>query len=344
MARIIGTPGESAASRGLLFIILPVVALSILGGVSFWAYSHSAEQGGCVGTILIVGMLLGYVFWMRRDLAEMIEMIREGGNFLKGARGELQVHQVLKSLPDEFIVFHDFHPVDLATGRPAKWNVDHIVVGPTGVFVIDAKNYKHAFVQSADKNGFTRSNVKQAQRNALELKTRLARWSRDELARLFVVPVVAYTQPEARLERLREGAVRTIPLRLLVNEVMSHSEAAIDQEKAGRIARMLYAQLPTDLQAAFKPEFDSFGALSKAARYAAREARLEAQAEVEMAHTETPQVGLSEATVEIPEICPRCGGRLVRRTARNGERAGKPFLGCDNYRKTGCRHVSNLEE
>lgn len=87
MARIIGTPGESAASRGLLFIILPVVALSILGGVSFWAYSHSAEQGGCVGTILIVGMLLGYVFWMRRDLAEMIEMIREGGNFLKGARG-----------------------------------------------------------------------------------------------------------------------------------------------------------------------------------------------------------------------------------------------------------------
>ncbi|MHB1475731.1 MAG: nuclease-related domain-containing protein [Dermatophilaceae bacterium] len=328
----------------MLFIVFPVVALSLLGGLSLWAYSRSAEEGGCVGAILIVVILLGYAVWMRRDIAEMLEMIREGGSFLKGARGELLVHQALKSLPDEFIVFHDFHPVDLTTGKPVRWNVDHIVVGPTGVFVIDAKNYKNSVVQSADKSGFTRGNVNQAQRNAIELKQRLVRWSRDELAGLFVVPVVAYTQPEARLERLREGAVRTVPLRVLMNEVQSHSEAAIDLEKAGRIARVLYAQMPADLQAAFKPEFAAFGELSKAARYAMRDARLKAQAEAPMMHTETPHLEPAEVTADIPVVCPWCGGRLARRTARSGQRAGKPFLGCENFSKTGCRYGFNLEE
>ncbi len=344
MARIIGTPGESAASRGLLFIILPVVALLLIGGLFTWAYVFSAERGGCIGAILILPVLIGYALWIRRDAADMIGMIGEGGNFLKGARGEFAVHQTLKSLPDEFIVFHDFHPINRATEQPAKWNIDYIVVGPTGVFVIDAKNYGHRVVQSAEKNRFTRHNVKQTQRNALELKQGLVRWSAGGLDGLFVVPIVAYTQPEARTERLREGAVRTIPLRLLHQEVQTHSEAAIDQEKAGRIARVLFAQLPADTQAAFRTEFDAFGELSKAARYAARDARLRQRTEaVSVQPDESAQVQPS-AHAEIPEVCPQCGGRLVRRTARTGSRAGKPFLGCENFSKTGCRYGFNLDE
>ncbi|KAF0181917.1 MAG: NERD domain-containing protein [Nitrospirae bacterium] len=35
--------------------------------------------------------------------------------------------------------------------------------------------------------------------------------------------------------------------------------------------------------------------------------------------------------------CPKCGGRLVERTARNGPRAGEKFIGCSSYPK--CRHI-----
>lgn len=50
------------------------------------------------------------------------------------------------------------------------------------------------------------------------------------------------------------------------------------------------------------------------------------------------------AVVETPKaeesICPRCGGKLVMRTAKKGERQGKQFLGCSNFPK--CRYIEDL--
>jgi very-short-patch-repair endonuclease len=39
-------------------------------------------------------------------------------------------------------------------------------------------------------------------------------------------------------------------------------------------------------------------------------------------------------------VCPRCGGRLERRVARQGQRAGEAFLGCSNYPR--CRFTSPI--
>ena len=35
--------------------------------------------------------------------------------------------------------------------------------------------------------------------------------------------------------------------------------------------------------------------------------------------------------------CPKCGGKLYRKTGRYGE-----FYGCENYRKTGCKYTRNV--
>ena len=44
----------------------------------------------------------------------------------------------------------------------------------------------------------------------------------------------------------------------------------------------------------------------------------------------------------IPDnVCPRCGGELILRTAKKGENAGNKFYGCSNYPK--CRYVRNIE-
>lgn len=295
-----------------------------------------------LGGLILTALVIVVVLRRNRELwPESAELMREGLNYFKGARGEVLVHQELAKLPDAYIVFHDFHPVDPKTGQPARWNVDHIVVGPTGVFVLDAKYYRHARVPAAARSGFTRRNVAQAQRNAMELKQRLVRWSAGALDGLFVVGAVVYAQPDASVVNLREGTVRVLPLRLLLKEILTHSEAAIDQEKAGRISRVLYTQMTRDLQTKFKAEFDAYGELSKAARYAARDARLAAQATGDApGDTATDDT----AGVEPPTVCPRCGGALVRRVAKHGERKGKAFLGCLNYAKTGCRYGFNLGE
>lgn len=327
MARIIGTAGESAILRGALFIVVPI-AFVFLWVVPLTAWSLGRSEG-MLGALLVILAVAGTLYWFRRDLREMADAVREGTNYLKGAHGEILVHQELTKLPDEFIVFHDFHPVDLDTGKPARWNVDHIVVGSTGVFVLDAKYYKQPKVLCAAKSQHSRRNVMQVQRNAMELKDRLARWSRGDLESLFVVPVVVYAQPNAQMECLREGGVRTLPLRLLLQEIQSHSEVHIDQEKAGRIARVLHSQLGPDLKSAFKSELDAFGELSKAERYRMRDARL-------------AQDVATPAKPKVPDKCPLCGAPLVRRTARRGARAGKQFLSCSDYPT--CDYGFNLDE
>lgn len=52
------------------------------------------------------------------------------------------------------------------------------------------------------------------------------------------------------------------------------------------------------------------------------------------------------AVAEMPKaeepICPRCGGKLVLRTAKKGERQGKQFLGCSRFPK--CRYIEELTD
>ena len=41
-------------------------------------------------------------------------------------------------------------------------------------------------------------------------------------------------------------------------------------------------------------------------------------------------------------ICPKCGSKLVLRTANKGENAGKQFYGCSNFPK--CRFILNIKQ
>ena len=73
----------------------------------------------------------------QRQRAKSERLARSAELWERGAEGEEAVAAALEQLPSEtWTVFHD-----------VKWpgrryaNVDHIVVGPSGVFVIDAKNW-----------------------------------------------------------------------------------------------------------------------------------------------------------------------------------------------------------
>lgn len=59
------------------------------------------------------------------------------GAWEAGAEGERRVAQALTALPPEWLVLHDRL---LMPGR-SEANLDHVVVGPAGVFLIDSKNW-----------------------------------------------------------------------------------------------------------------------------------------------------------------------------------------------------------
>jgi hypothetical protein len=57
----------------------------------------------------------------------------DAGRWQRGAQGEVATAQLLARLPRRYVVMHD------RRGWAMAGNIDHLVVGPTGVWVVDSK-------------------------------------------------------------------------------------------------------------------------------------------------------------------------------------------------------------
>jgi hypothetical protein len=79
----------------------------------------------------------------QREKAERLQ--RSADLWERGADGEQATADALKALPAGWTVFHDVR----WPGRRYA-NVDHVVVGPGGVFVVDSKNWSGAIVVRDD--------------------------------------------------------------------------------------------------------------------------------------------------------------------------------------------------
>ncbi|HEX8134753.1 MAG TPA: nuclease-related domain-containing protein, partial [Actinomycetes bacterium] len=94
----------------------------------------------------------------------------------RGAKGERCTARLLNRLTrDGYVVFHDL----AIPGSPA--NVDHLVIGPSGVFVIDSKQWSGSVQQGGD--GLVWHNHYRLDRT---LET--VRWQAETLGRLLGVP------------------------------------------------------------------------------------------------------------------------------------------------------------
>ena len=124
--------------QDMLFILLLVSFFAILGyglllGLIFsknWSIQWVAFAG-----ILVIA---GAVFFLRGKIDKNLEArLRAARAWRRGAEGERVVAELLETeLPDGYHVFNDVR----FPGRTA--NIDHLVVGPSGVFVLNTKNWR----------------------------------------------------------------------------------------------------------------------------------------------------------------------------------------------------------
>jgi hypothetical protein len=70
---------------------------------------------------------IAVAFWWRRGLLRV-------ESFFKGARGEEAMAGMLARLSDDWHIYHDF--------VAGKYHVDHVLVGPAGVFAVETKNWR----------------------------------------------------------------------------------------------------------------------------------------------------------------------------------------------------------
>lgn len=99
------------------------------------------------------------------------ELARQRVRWLRGGQGEALVAWYLNDLPKSFHVFHN-------TMVQADCDIDHVVIGPTGIFCLSTKSNRGQYSLDADGkyllNGKETDHLHQAQRLAMQLKDRLA--------------------------------------------------------------------------------------------------------------------------------------------------------------------------
>jgi hypothetical protein len=144
----LGSPGRSALaasrrrratelvawSRSLAWRAPLVAAAGLLGQVL-------ASRAGLSWAGLVGLAAAALVAWqLRFRPSERVTAWR------RGAAGERRTARLLDRLTrDGYVVFHD-----LAVPGRTSANVDHLVIGPTGVFVIDSKQWSGSVHQGAD--------------------------------------------------------------------------------------------------------------------------------------------------------------------------------------------------
>ncbi len=126
-ANIRGIPGDAARRKGLRRVLTPILGFSlsfgvgvgiVLGGVLPW----------WIGALLLLAVLAGFAYYCQRQPSLTY-------GYFKGARGEEMVAGELAHLPAEWTIFNGLI-------LPNGSDIDHIAIGPQGIFVIETKHWK----------------------------------------------------------------------------------------------------------------------------------------------------------------------------------------------------------
>jgi Nuclease-related domain len=124
----------------------------------------------------------------------------------RGAQGERRTARLLDRLVrDGYVVFHDLAVLD----SPA--NVDHLVIGPSGVFVIDSKQWTGSVRQGAD--GLVWHN-----HHRLDRTLETVRWEAETIGRLLgthTTPLVCVHGAHVHGGGLHAQGVAIVPAHLL---------------------------------------------------------------------------------------------------------------------------------
>lgn len=162
-------------------VTLTVLLLSAVQPLPFYV---PLGDYGVVRTLIMVSSVVMFWYWWRRY-----------NSYKYGFAGETHVTQLLKSaLPDDYYLLNNVIPTQ------GHGNIDHVILSPRGIFVIETKNWGGKIVCHADQWSRKRGNPsKQARINALRIKNIIQSMEQFSSAKLWVEAIVVFSNYNAKL-------------------------------------------------------------------------------------------------------------------------------------------------
>lgn len=162
-----------------------------------------------LGIVILAMGIVGYFFSglflviVLLGLFVLFYGFNKGRSWKKGSEGETLVANYLNTLPKEYFVFND---VKLPKNRG---NIDHVVVGPKGIFAIETKNLTGSFLVDDDiwyyYNGVRKTKSKS--QPGKQIKANAARLSKYlkangvNTSNLWINSIVAFYNPNIRFQK-----------------------------------------------------------------------------------------------------------------------------------------------
>jgi len=145
----------------------------------------------------------------------------------KEAACEKAFGAIFDSLPEGNFVVHDFHP--------GKGNIDHILIGPKGIFTLETKSHAGEVTFDGNKllrNGkpFEQDFIKQARANCFLVREILAQWG---ITTPLHEPVILFADAIVKVQGRAKG-VEIVSIRYLPN-LLERLPNRLSIHEAGRI-------------------------------------------------------------------------------------------------------------
>jgi hypothetical protein len=185
----------------LLWLAIPVLTAGLLLIVLMLTHHRTAAS---LSSIVVIAFCIG--IWNLPD-----KWVDEIGLWSLGAKAENAIGELLNELRSEgFIVMHDME-------QAGEGNVDHLVSGPTGVFMIESK-----------AKGYQPEALRKARRQAAKLHDELDNW---------VVPVICIHERDR--EPFRHEKVWIVPEQHLLDWIRARHDTPVPFEHLARWADTL---------------------------------------------------------------------------------------------------------
>lgn len=216
----------------------------------------------------------------------------------KGKYSEKLVYKKMLQLPDEYIIFNDL--LFESNGRSTQ--IDHVVVSPYGVFVIETKGYK-GWILGGEKSEYWTQVIYKSKRlfyNPIKQNDGHVRFLRYLLkcsVDIPFFPIVVFNNSANLKVHVCDHVV--VNRCNLVEAITQHCNRIISED----LSRWIVDKIQNNCAFADKEELKK--------------------------HKNHVRIQQNQTHSDIRDgICPRCGGSLVIRRGRYGT-----FYGCSNYPK-----------
>ena len=285
----------------------------------------------------IIKYLINSAFYKKTDYYDKKRTPFLRFYFDKGTYGEYLTYKYLRSYEQDGakFLYNCYLPKD--DGETTE--VDVMMIHSSGIYVFESKNYSGWIFGSENQKNWTQSlpqgrgSHKEQFLNPIMQNKLHIKWLEKQIGENRPIHSIVVFSERCELKKVEVTGdsvkvIKRYDVLETVKDIAATKGTELTESEIESIYNKLYpfTQVDDDLKAKHIQDIKS--------NHEGDSDTTETENVVESANIDT------NSTQVEPLICPRCGGKLVKRVSSKGAYAGREFFGCSNFPK--CRYTKDI--